>query len=101
LVFIWALGTLLKGHIPSSATAMLPALEKSAMINAQKNCLSFMISPSKEGSQQVRQPQRKNEGESLHIGSPSTIPLTLGEEMAVLLLPESLYQIWQRTRQLE
>jgi hypothetical protein len=29
----------------------------------------------------------KNEGEPLHIVSPSTIPLTLGEEMAVLLLP--------------
>jgi len=29
----------------------------------------------------------KNEGEPLHIVSPSTIPLTLGEEMAVLVLP--------------
>lgn len=29
----------------------------------------------------------KNEGEALHIVSPSTIPLTLGEEMAVLVLP--------------
>ena len=29
----------------------------------------------------------KNEGEPLHIASPSTIPLTLGEEMAVLVLP--------------
>ena len=30
----------------------------------------------------------KNEGEPLHIVSPSTIPLTLGEEMAVLVLPK-------------
>jgi hypothetical protein len=37
----------------------------------------------------------KNEGEALHIVSPSTIPLTLGEEMAVLVLPRSLYQTWQ------
>ena len=34
----------------------------------------------------------KNEGEPLHIVSPSTIPLTLGEEMAVLVLPEEFYQ---------
>ena len=36
----------------------------------------------------VRQSQQKNEGEPLHIVSPSTIPLTLGEEMAVLVLPK-------------
>lgn len=30
----------------------------------------------------------KNEGEPLHIVSPSTIPLTLGEEMTVLVLPK-------------
>ena len=32
---------------------------------------------------------QKKEGEPLHIASPSTIPLTLGEEMAVLVLAES------------
>jgi len=36
----------------------------------------------------VRQFPQKNEGEPLHIVSPSTIPLTLGEEMAVLVLPK-------------
>jgi len=36
---------------------------------------------------------QKKEGEPLHIASPSTIPLTLGEEMAVLVLPGLFYQI--------
>ena len=47
----------------------------------------------------MRRPQSKNEGEPLHIVSPSTIPLTLGEEMAVLVLPGELYQSDQATCQ--
>src|SRR6185503_6110425 len=43
----------------------------------------------------------KNEGEALHIVSPSTIPLTLGEEIAVLVLPRLLYQNRRETHQHE
>jgi hypothetical protein len=47
--------------------------------------------PSREfpaGIHDMSDNRAKNEGEPLHIVSPSTIPLTLGEEMAVLVLPK-------------
>jgi hypothetical protein len=66
---------------------LTPEVEKSAMIKAHKNFLAFMIVTSKNWFPAGPTAAGKNEGESLHIGSPSTIPLTLGEEMAVLLLP--------------
>jgi len=67
---------------------------KTEIKRSAKYFLSFIVTSRKEVSSRSRESDRlgKNEGEPLHIASPSTIPLTLGEEMAVLLLPLGLYQ---------
>jgi len=75
----------------------MPEVANNATNREQKNLLDFIVIPhsSEEISSRktwfVRQAAKK-EGEALHIVSPSTIPLTLGEEMAVLVLPKLFYQ---------
>jgi len=78
--------------MPSSAIATADDVN-SAMNNAHKIFLIFMIDSSNDESVQQEKDlsdDPKNEGEALHIVSPSTIPLTLGEEMAVLVLPRKV-----------
>src|SRR6185369_5247318 len=84
--------------MPSSAKATLTMeVAKTEIKKIAKYFLNFIMTLEKKFPAGVGSPTLsvKNEGEPLHFASPSTIPLTLGEEMAVLLLPRLFYQTWR------
>src|SRR5262245_61876354 len=74
------------------------------MSSAQKNCLIFIVLgplrrfPEKGSCTSDSGSERRRASRCTSV-SPSTIPLTLGEEMAVLVLPRLFYQSLQAPRQ--